>query len=216
MAEQRTPTPVHPSYQAVPVLEPAEDDPAILDALPAPSPTSPVMLEAVDEESAVADAILLTEKPPTNPITAIFRFVVRGVLLINSVFWWSFGVVVLMVGLAALAALPILQFLSLGYLLEAGARIARSGRIRDGIIGVRLAARLGGVMAGAWLLLLPVRFVSSMARAASIIDPGSTTAGRWRTGLFILICLVAVHIGLVCARGGRVRYFFWPFNFVWL
>jgi hypothetical protein len=170
----------------------------------------------VDDESTVADAIPVKEKPPTDPITAIFRFVVRGVLLINSVFWWCFGVVVLMVGLAALAALPILQFLSLGYLLEAGARIARSGRIRDGFIGVRLAARLGGVVAGAWLLLLPVRFVSSMARAASIIDPGSATAGRWRAGLFILICFVAVHIGLVCARGGRVRYFFWPFNFVWL
>src|SRR5262249_17790928 len=138
MAEQRTPTPVHPSYQPVPVLGPAEAAPASCDALPAPSPTSPVMLEAVDEESAVADAILLTEKPPTNPITAIFRFVVRGVLLINSVFWWSFGVVVLMVGLAALAALPILQFLSLGYLLEAGARIVRAGPPLRGFLSLLL------------------------------------------------------------------------------
>src|SRR5205807_1705985 len=57
---------------------------------------------------------------------------------------WIFGVVSLIVGLAVLAAVPVLNFLSLGYLLEAGGRIARTGRLRDGFIGVRQAARAGG------------------------------------------------------------------------
>ena len=41
----------------------------------------------------------------------------------------------LIVALAVLAVLPIMQFLSLGYLLEAGGRVARTGRLREGFIG---------------------------------------------------------------------------------
>ena len=50
-----------------------------------------------------------------------------------------------------LAAIPIVQFLSLGYLLEAGGRIARTGRFRDGFIGVRTAARVGSIVLGTWI-----------------------------------------------------------------
>ena len=56
---------------------------------------------------------------------------------------WIFGIVSLVLGLSMLAAVPLVQFLSLGYLLESSARVARTGRIRDGLIGVRLAARVG-------------------------------------------------------------------------
>src|SRR5213079_2994884 len=96
---------------------------------------------------------------------------------------WLFGVGVLAIGLAVLAALPVLQFLSLGYLLEAGGRVARSGRLRDGFIGVRTAARLGGIVLGSWLFLLPVRFVADLARSAQVIDPGGRIAVAWRVGL---------------------------------
>ena len=50
-------------------------------------------------------------------------------------------VLVLMVLLALCSVVPVLNFLSLGYLLESSARVARSGRLRDGFIGVRLAGR---------------------------------------------------------------------------
>src|SRR5207248_10412134 len=100
----------------------------------------------------------------------------------------------LFIGLVELVVLLVLQLLSLGYLLEAGGRVARTGKLRDGFIGVRLAARLGGVVLGAWFLLLPVRFVADMARAAEIIDPNGRVAANWRTGLFVLIGLTFVHI----------------------
>jgi hypothetical protein len=121
-----------------------------------------------------------------------------------------------MVGLAVLAALPLLQFLSLGYLLEAGGRVARSGRLRDGFVGVRLAARLGGAVAASWLLLWPVRVVAGLARSAQVIDPGGEVARGWRIGLLVFIGLTALHIAAACARGGRLRYFVWPFNLFWL
>ena len=163
---------------------------------------------ATDEE-------LLSWRPPTR---TSYRLGVLG-RCVSGVGWvleWLFGLVSLFIGLAVLAALPVLQLLSLGYLLEAGGRVARTGKLRDGFIGVRLAARLGGVVLGAWLLLLPVRFVADMARAAEIIDPGGRASHQWRNALFVLIGLTFVQIVSACSRGGKLRYFFWPFSVVWL
>ncbi len=188
----------------------------IMDALPAE--TSPFPLP-------VYDAIVVEESPhrrratppPLPPIVGPRVGLIRRTFRRTaSVLEWLFGAASLIVGLAVLAALPLLQFISLGYLLEAGARVARSGRLRDGFIGVRLAARLGSVVLGSWLLLWPVRFVAGLARAAQVIDPDGEIARRWRGGLILLIGLTALHIGSACARGGRLRYFVWPFNVFWL
>ncbi len=73
-----------------------------------------------------------------------------------------------------LAALPLVQFLSLGYLLESSARVARTGRIRDGLIGVRLAARFGGLAAGIWLSLVPAWLVGILRAFGRIDRPGRT------------------------------------------
>jgi len=149
-------------------------------------------------------------------IRRVFRLIRRVIGGIASALEWLFGAMVLIVGLAVLAALPVLQFLSLGYLLEAGGRVARWGRLRDAFIGVRLAARLGTVVAASWVLLLPVRLVAGLARAAQVIEPGGEVARAWRLGLVILIIATALHIAAACARGGRLRYFVWPFNIFWL
>jgi hypothetical protein len=149
-------------------------------------------------------------------IRRVFRLVGWVIGGIASALEWVFGAMVLIVGLAVLAALPVLQFLSLGYLLEAGGRVARSGRLRDAFIGVRLAARLGTVVAASWVLLLPVRLVAGLARAAQVIEPGGEVARAWRLGLVILIIATALHIAAASARGGKLRYFIWPFNIFWL
>lgn len=129
---------------------------------------------------------------------------------------WLFGLACVLVGLAFLSAVPVLQFLCLGYLLESAARVAKSGRVRDGFIGVRTAARFGGIVLGCWLFLLPVRFVSDLAFSATIIDPTGHAAQVWRRRLFVLMVFTLVHLIAAVARGGKLRHFVWPFNFVWL
>jgi hypothetical protein len=138
-----------------------------------------------------------------------------------AAFEWTFGVVCLIVGLAVLSVIPVVQFVTLGYLLEVSGRIARTARYRDvssipwsrllgmrlfalvsvvpllfrhGFIGARKAARLGYFVAGAWLLLLPLRFVSSYALSAELIAPGSPTARAWRAGLVALTILTGILI----------------------
>lgn len=130
---------------------------------------------------------------------------------------WIFGVGSLIVGLSILAALPLAQFLSLGYLLESSARVARSGRLRDGFIGVRRAARVGGLALGVMVSLLPLWLVRSMADSAAIIDPDGLIAANWRIALVVLAELTLLHLLLACLRGGRMRHFLWPLaNPFWL
>jgi hypothetical protein len=76
---------------------------------------------------------------------------------------------------------------------------------------VRPAARVGGIVMAVWLFLLPLRFVSSMAISAELIDPGGMTAKLWRIGLIVGTVLVGMHLALALACDGRLRYFFIPF-----
>lgn len=183
--------------------------------------TDPVWVEPGE---AIKDALPVPSRParipwaePAPPRRGFFvRAIVGTWSLIASVTEWLFGVVTLIVGLAVLAALPIAGFLSLGYLLEAGGRIGRTGRFREGFLGVRKAARVGTLVAGTWLMLLPLRAVSSMLATAQIIEAEGLVAQAWRTTLLTLTVGMAIHIALSALRGGRLRYFFWPVgNLLW-
>ncbi len=76
---------------------------------------------------------------------------------------------------------------------------------------MRLAARAGGLILGTWLMLLPLRFVSSMWYSAQLIDADGTTARIWEVSLTVLTWLMLLHIGLALACGGKLRHFFIPF-----
>ncbi len=157
----------------------------------------------------VPPVVVLVPAPPVH--RASLGGAVRWLLgLVASLWEWVFGTATLMLGLAVLAAIPLLQFLTLGYLLDVGGRVGRTGRLRDGFIGVRPAARVGSIFLGAGLMLLPLQFISSLWQSAELIDPGGRVAQGWKIALTLLTLLMAGHIALACARGGRLRYFFWP------
>src|SRR4051812_2159275 len=127
-----------------------------------------------------------------------------------SVLEWLFGLASLLGSLAVLAAVPVLNFIVLGYLLEASGSVARSGRIRDGFIDISKFARIGSLVAGTWLCLLVPRLVSSLATDAWLIDPGGAAAARWRAAQIACTVLVIAHVLLAWYSGGRLRHFFWP------
>src|SRR5262245_22268580 len=125
----------------------------------------------VDEHPAVVE-------PPPGPVRepgrrGSFTRPARGLArVVGSGLEWLFGLASLVLGLSILATLPLAQLLSLGYFLESSARVARTGRFRDGLIGVRLAAKVGGVVLGAWLSMLPLWLVGSYVGSAELIDHG--------------------------------------------
>jgi len=123
---------------------------------------------------------------------------------------WLFGLASLLGTLAVLAAIPLVNFISLGYLLEASGRVARSGRLRDGFIDIAKFARIGSMAAGTWLWLLVPRLISSLATDAWLIDPDSFSARAWRLVQIVVTLMVISHILLAWYSGGRLRHFFWP------
>jgi hypothetical protein len=84
--------------------------------------------------------------------------------------------------------------------------------LRDGFVGVRRAARIGGMAAGIWLATVPAWLVGTFARSAELIAPGGRSARGWRAALVVTALLTALHVLAACARGGRLRHFLWPFG----
>ena len=104
----------------------------------------------VDDEREFIAVLAEPEVEPARPRlrTRLWRACAALARGIASLVEWLFGLLSLVLGLSILAALPIINVLSLGYFLESSARVARSGRIRDGFVGVRKAARVGGSHGG--------------------------------------------------------------------
>jgi len=159
--------------------------------------------------------------PTTGPVAAAASARKRASIrkMIGSVLSaaeWLLGLASILLAMAVLSSIPIGQFLALGYLLEASGRVARTGRLRDGFIGVRMAARWGAIAVAGFLLWLPLYGMSIMAESARIIDPTGPIARWWEFALAALAAAFALHVSAALLRGGRFRDFIRPFNIIWL
>jgi len=215
-----------PEAPPQPVIEPDPDaSPPILPDLgpePAADAPSPVAasedLQPAPEPQRVAPA----GTPAPAGAAGTSPYPRRGLLGrawdgVKSSAEYVFGGFALLVGLAALAAIPVLQLLTLGWLLEVEGRVGRGDRLRDAFPGVRRVARIGSALIGCLLLATPVLVLRSFLQDARLLDPTSQAAralALWTVG-------VAVPLGgqalLAIGRGGRLRCFFQPIeNARWL
>src|SRR5262245_45499007 len=165
---------------------------------------TPIAAALVDELPEIVPEVV--HKPPRWPKSWPMRLWYGLCYTLE----WLFGLASLLACLAVLAAIPIVNFISLGYLLEASGRVAKSGRVRDGFIDIANFARIGSMVAGTWLCLLAPRLVSSLAADAWLIDPDGFAARGWRVAQIGCTVLVVGHILLAWYSGGRLRHFFWP------
>ena len=117
------------------------------------------------------------------------------------VFIRPFQIASLVIILAILSAVPMLQIVTLGYLLESTGRITRSGRIRDGLFLLSQAGKIGMACVAAFLFCLPIQLMSNWAFAAELVNPGSNQPFVFRTIGMILVFLLAIHLAWVWFRG---------------
>lgn len=144
-----------------------------------------------------------------NPVVVLARWTAAAVK-------FSASLATLILTLAVLAATPILQFLVLGYLLEVGGRLARTGRWSQSLPGLHRVGRFGAILAAVWFTTLPVQFIAGMAADARLIDPHSSITRNLELFAPILAVCCFGHAALAAFRG-RVRYFFRPINnVIWL
>ena len=137
--------------------------------------------------------------------------VFRAFGAVGTFFQQLFGIASIIFLVAFAANIPIVQFLSFGYLLEVSGRLARGQKFRDAMIGLKKATVIGGIVLGTWLTLLPIRLISEFWLEAFLIDPMSTPTRVWRVLQIVSIALALLHIATAWMSGGKLRYFFWPF-----
>ncbi len=121
-----------------------------------------------------------------------------------------FGTLSLVALLAITVGIPVAQFAALGYLLVSSERVARTGKLRFGLVGLRQASQMGrlGIAVGvSWLIL---RLLSDYRADAILIDPASQIAQRLSIFQGILFVLLALHLYGACLRGGRLVDFLLP------
>jgi hypothetical protein len=121
-----------------------------------------------------------------------------------------FGFCSVVVLVAMAACIPVVQVLSLGYLLEVSGRLARGGKFRDAMAGMGKASVLGGILLGCWLSMIPLRVVSSFWYDAHLIAPLSNQTQFLRGVQLVLMVITFAHLFSAVACGGKLRYFLWP------
>jgi len=189
-----------------------------VDALPLTQETAEVQAE---EPTVVLAQVVAAPAEEVAEVPVVVAEVAKPPLAKSWPIWmwralcaslsWLFGLASLVGVLGTLSVIPIVQFIGLGYLLEASARVARSGKLRDGFMDIAKYGQIGSLVVGTWLVLLPLRFLATVADDAYRIDPTGIAAGAWRLGQLIVTALALLHIALAWYSGGKLRHFFWPF-----
>lgn len=157
-----------------------------------------------DSDTAPTDFL---EDWATKPCPVPWRHPIRASwwLLVNGA-----GSASLAVLMAIVAAVPLLNFFVLGFLLDIQGRVTRSGRVRDAFWLWGIAPRLGAVVLGVWMFLIPIRITASISTDAMLVDPGGPKVGFFSGLTVFLACLFGAHILLALARGGKFSNFFRP------
>ena len=196
-----------PELFSAEVVEPPIGEPPVAELVHEPPLAELVVKKPANTPDAdLINAELVNEWSNQPPAKSWPVWLWRGVCFTLA---WLFGLISLIGCLAAVSVVPILNFASLGYLLEASARVTRSGRLRDGFIDLHRFARIGSLVAGTWLMLLPIRFLAGLSRDAEAI-PNNPAVGIWRFALTTCTILMVCHILLAWYSGGKFRHFFWP------
>ena len=131
-------------------------------------------VEAIDSEDATAE--------PAAQFTRRFRiYHLPGYILLQI---WRFMCLALL--LAVVAAIPVVQLASLGYLLESAGRLAQSDGRKRPLPGLELAGKVGVFAALATLTWLPVWFVCDLSYSGQLLMPNTPSASRWRFAAFLV------------------------------
>jgi len=174
------------------------------------------LAQTSDMDSIAPSVVPSVEAEPRPPVASFgdlppFPGLLRHPL--RSVGWLvtvGVGLVSLVVLLAIVAAIPVVNFLALGYMLEAEGRVVRSGRLRDGVPFAGALPRLGAIVLGSWLWLLVVRLVTQAAADAALVDPGGPAAVRWQRAQTAAVTVVGLHLVAALFAGGGLVAFFRP------
>jgi hypothetical protein len=139
-----------------------------------------------------------------------FRLITRPLRFLVRTFSWGFDYVSLVTVLAVMTALPIVQLVAFGYLLDVAGRLSSGAKLRDSLDWLRPSGTLGLAVLAAIVAGLPIRLLTHWARAAELVSPGTPQSEALRVAAVAMLFVVLVYLGWAWARGGRLRHYLWP------
>ena len=159
------------------------------------------MLNRGPADEIVYLGTLHEEKPHwIRPIAAWGRWSIQG----------SFCLASLIVLLAVFTAIPIVQLIVLGYLMQVAGNLAAGEKLKNALPALHQAGQIG--LAGVFLFFagMPTQLLAHQESVATIINPGSPQATILRVlaigaSLFALSYLLWAWV-----RGGRLVHYLWP------
>lgn len=148
---------------------------------------------------------------PTPTIPPLSRSIFRRAVGAGT---WSLGTAFnylsLVTVLAVMAALPIIQLIAFGYMLDVAGRLTAGSKFRDTLDWLRPAGQLGMAIVAILVVALPIHLLTHWSRAADLVSPGTPQAEAIRTLSVVLVFLAVPYLGWAWVRGGRVRDYLWP------
>lgn len=118
--------------------------------------------------------------------------------------------------LAVMTALPLVQLIAFGYLLDVAGRLARGERLADAVAWRETAGRWGLAVMVLFLLSLPIQLFSHWAVAAEIISPNALNARLLRLAAVVMALFALAYVSWAWVRGGRLKHYLWPAPILWL
>jgi hypothetical protein len=136
----------------------------------------------------------------------LLNWIKRALFTILAV--WSYGCLVVL--LSFIATIPILQFATLGYMIECSSRVSRNLPWRECIPGTVVARRIVIALGCIALSWLPVWYIADVAYTTELIEPGGDRAMQLRFAARVIALGWIAWISWAIFRGGKLRHFAWP------
>ena len=156
MAERPTPAPLAETPILATLVAPVER-----------APTEDWPLDDPTTESLVGESN--SQVPPV----ARPGLVRRGLGFVGWLIRGSFCIASLIVLLAFLTAIPIVQLVAFGYLLNVAGRLTAGAKLRDALPHLSQAGLIGMAAVAVFLAALPTQLLVHWESVASLINPGS-------------------------------------------
>jgi hypothetical protein len=118
--------------------------------------------------------------------------------------------------LAVMTAVPLIQLISFGYLLDVAGQLTRGAKVSEAVRWRAAAGRIGLAVLALILMGLPIRLLIHWATVAEVVSPGTSQSGLLRGGAVVLTLIVMAHLSWAWARGGRLKHYLWPSPKLWL
>lgn len=112
--------------------------------------------------------------------------------------------------LAWLTAIPVLQLIAFGYLLDVSGRLKNGRKLRDSVPKLSYAGSIGLAAVAIFLASLPTQLLTHWESVAQVIDSNSSQARLLRLSAIASSIFATFYLMWAWVRGATLRSYLWP------